>query len=189
MRNKLTGILVLAFLLLVSAAQVDAQKITKWVIGSGGVVMAPAGDGSKMSGVLGQLVIGKQDKTTQVGYFGFWTPHGTEIPVEEPSTLSQYLKNYPNPFNTSTTIEYQLQTTCFVTIKIYDTRGSLVRTLLTGTMQDPGAKTLSMDARDDNGTELASGSYIYEVSARPAQIAGVAGGEEKVMRNIMVIVK
>ena len=188
MRNKLTGILVLAFLLLVSAAQVDAQKIKKWVIGSGGVVMAPATDGSTMSGVLGQLVIGRHDQTTQVAYYGFWTPEEL-TPVEEPGKLSQYLKNYPNPFNASTTIEYQLPATSFVTIKVYDTRGNLVRTLLTGTMQDSGAKTLSMDARDDNGTELASGSYIYEVSAKPAQLAGAAGGETKVMRNIMVIVK
>ena len=189
MRNKLTGILVLAFLLLVSATQMDAQKIKRWGIGSGGVVYAPGTDNSHMSGVLGQLVIGKQDKGSQVGYFGFWTPFEGVTSAEDDGNFRQSLTNYPNPYNASTTIEYQLQATSFVTIKVYDIQGSLVRTLLTGTMQDPGVRTILMDARDDNGGDLASGSYIYEVSVKPAQIAGIAGGDTKMMRNIMVITK
>jgi flagellar hook assembly protein FlgD len=166
----------------------DAQKIKKWGIGSGGVVNAPSDNGSKMSGVLGQLVIGKQGKGALVGYYGFWTP-STITDVNEPVSFSQDLKNYPNPFSASTKIEFQLPTTSFVTIKVYDMVGNVVRTLITGALKDAGTSTIEMDARDESGLDLASGTYIYEVTARSAQLAGGSSSETKVMRNIMVVVK
>ena len=39
-------------------------------------------------------------------------------------------QNYPNPFNQSTTIKYYIEQSAFVTLKIYDIRGRLIRVLL-----------------------------------------------------------
>ncbi|MDZ7625331.1 MAG: hypothetical protein U5J96_12935 [Ignavibacteriaceae bacterium] len=49
-----------------------------------------------------------------------------EIPTE--FFLSQ---NYPNPFNPNTVIRYQLPTSGFVSLKVYDVVGNEIETLLT----------------------------------------------------------
>ena len=72
--------------------------------------------------------------------------------VPERFTLDQ---NYPNPFNPATTITYTLERTERVTLRIYDTQGRLVQTLVDGT-QPAGQHAMAFDAG-----HLASGSYFY----------------------------
>jgi CubicO group peptidase (beta-lactamase class C family) len=67
--------------------------------------------------------------------------------------------NYPNPFNPSTTIEYQLPHMAFVTLKVYDILGREVTTLIDGT-EEPGYKSVKWDA---NG--IPSGVYYYRLQA------------------------
>jgi transglutaminase-like putative cysteine protease len=55
--------------------------------------------------------------------------YSVEVSIEAPKTFSLE-QNYPNPFNPSTTIQYQLPTSQFVTLKIYDMLGKEVVTLL-----------------------------------------------------------
>ncbi len=68
-------------------------------------------------------------------------------------------QNYPNPFNPSTNISYQLPKNGFVTLKIYDVLGNLVKTIVSG-YQTQGNHTVSF-----NGTNLASGVYLYRINA------------------------
>jgi hypothetical protein len=63
--------------------------------------------------------------------------------------------NYPNPFNPSTTINYQLPTTSFVSLKVYDLLGHQVAQLV-NTVKSAGAHTASWNA---NG--MPSGIYFY----------------------------
>jgi arylsulfatase A-like enzyme len=72
--------------------------------------------------------------------------------------------NYPNPFNPSTTIIYDLPEKAEVTIEIFDIRGRHVRTLISQTQQ-PGRQTVVWDGRDEQGREIASGLYIYRLRA------------------------
>ena len=67
--------------------------------------------------------------------------------------------NYPNPFNPSTTISYQLPKSEWVTIKIYDILGNEVRTLV-NEHKSPGSYTVNFDAG-----RLSSGVYIYRIVA------------------------
>ena len=71
--------------------------------------------------------------------------------------------NYPNPFNPSTTIQFDLPATAEVTVEIVDLLGRNVMTLPVQQMAAGSNRTLQVDA-----TSLASGTYLYRVIARTA---------------------
>jgi len=72
--------------------------------------------------------------------------------------------NYPNPFNPSTRITYQLPRSSEVELVIFDLLGQRVRTLVKG-KQEPGTYKVQWDGRDDSGTTVASGIYLLRLSA------------------------
>jgi hypothetical protein len=71
-------------------------------------------------------------------------------------TLSQ---NYPNPFNPSTVITFSLPLSANVTIDIYNPLGARVGTIAKGNF-DAGIHKVEF-----NGSNLASGLYIYSLKA------------------------
>ncbi|GAB1348700.1 hypothetical protein MASR1M107_09120 [Ignavibacteriales bacterium] len=66
-------------------------------------------------------------------------------------------QNYPNPFNPSTTINYGIKETGFVTLKIYDILGNEVVTLVNEVKQ-PGRYEVRFEA-----SNLPSGTYFYKL--------------------------
>lgn len=72
-------------------------------------------------------------------------------------------QNYPNPFNPSTIISYVLKESDFVTLKIYDTFGREIETLV-NKYETAGSYSVSfnMNLKGRNG-ELPSGIYLYEL--------------------------
>jgi aminopeptidase N len=66
---------------------------------------------------------------------------------------------YPNPFNPSTTISYQLPAKGFVNLSVYDISGCKVAELVNGT-REAGSHEVTFDA-----SSLASGVYLYKLSA------------------------
>jgi len=69
------------------------------------------------------------------------------------------LENYPNPFNASTVIRYQLPRSCHVRLEIFDILGRKV-TALVDEKQKAGYKVAIW-----NGKEAASGFYFYKLTA------------------------
>jgi hypothetical protein len=68
--------------------------------------------------------------------------------------------NYPNPFNPSTIISYDLPGELNVTLKVYDILGREVATLVNNQHQAAGSYSVSF-----NASKLASGVYIYKITA------------------------
>jgi N-acetylmuramoyl-L-alanine amidase len=80
-----------------------------------------------------------------------------------PSQFTLY-QNYPNPFNPKTTIGYQLANgSNHVVLAIYDLLGRKLRTLV-DKEQPAGEYLIQWDGKDDNGTNVASGIYLYKLS-------------------------
>lgn len=67
----------------------------------------------------------------------------------------------PNPFNPKVTIAYTVARAGHLTVKIFDVRGRLVRTVLDGRVEHSGS--VDWNGRDDAGGAAASGVYFYEV--------------------------
>ncbi len=71
-------------------------------------------------------------------------------------------QNYPNPANPSTEISYSLGQSGPVTLKIYNPKGQLVRTLVDD-IKASGTYTVRWDGRDKSGALVASGIYFYRM--------------------------
>jgi flagellar hook assembly protein FlgD len=72
--------------------------------------------------------------------------------------------NYPNPFNPSTTISYQLSTDSDVTLIIYNIKGQKVKTLVNETLP-AGRYSVVWNGKDNNSKQTSSGIYFYKLSA------------------------
>lgn len=77
-------------------------------------------------------------------------------------------QNYPNPFNPTTTIEYGLPEAADVSLKIYNILGQKIRNLLNTNLK-AGVHKVLWDGKDDRGITVASGVYLYKISARNYQ--------------------
>lgn len=69
-------------------------------------------------------------------------------------------QNFPNPFNPTTRISYELPAQSKVSLKIYNILGQEVRSLYKGDIQPAGFKSVLWDGRDDHNRLCASGIYF-----------------------------
>jgi len=84
----------------------------------------------------------------------------------EKETPTDYsISNFPNPFNPTTTINYQLPQDGMVTIKVYDIIGKEVATLV-NEHKSSGYYSLEFNARHiEKSREITSGVYIATIQA------------------------
>lgn len=71
--------------------------------------------------------------------------------------------NYPNPFNPSTTISFNLPRNEHVEVSVYAIDGTKVATLVNETMSEGGHQVVWM-GKDSNGASVASGAYLYRLT-------------------------
>jgi hypothetical protein len=72
------------------------------------------------------------------------------------------LGNYPNPFNPSTTISFFIPANDNVEINIYNILGIKVKSLLSERL-NTGAHNISWNGKNDYGSQLTSGIYLYRI--------------------------
>ena len=85
----------------------------------------------------------------------------TSVQREEDQVPSSLLleQNYPNPFNPTTAISYQLPTSNYVSLEIFDVLGREVAMLVNG-LEQAGSYTVSWEAAN-----MPSGIYYYRLTA------------------------
>jgi len=73
-------------------------------------------------------------------------------------------QNYPNPFNPTTQIRFGIPKAGNVTLKIYNSVGQLVKTLVDGNISE-GYYQVTWNATDNSGNKLSSGVYFYRITS------------------------
>ena len=140
----------------------DAALILQYVIGL--IDKFPATSPIFQAGqkyISGEISIDELDRMLQKwGYPSVFKLLGLE---------NQLLQNYPNPFNPETWIPFKLATDAPVTIRIYNTKGQIIRTISFGN-RNAGIYTTKdraayWDGRCRLGEKVASGVYYYQLQA------------------------
>ena len=70
--------------------------------------------------------------------------------------------NYPNPFNPKTTIAFSLAKSAKVSVSIYNTKGQLVKTLVSGG-KAAGLYKVEWDGKNNAGNKVSSGIYFTRI--------------------------
>ena len=106
---------------------------------------------------------------------GLYRWHHSDLPtaIESSSMPTEprsfhLAQNYPNPFNHATHIGFTLQQSSVVSLKVFNTHGQLVATLVEGT-RPAGTYQTAWDGRDAQGQAVGSGAYIVRLDAAGQQ--------------------
>ncbi|MCU7499761.1 MAG: T9SS type A sorting domain-containing protein [Ignavibacteria bacterium] len=97
--------------------------------------------------VFGQAVTDVKDETGLQKHFSY-----------------RLMDNYPNPFNPTTTITYEIAERSTVRIDIINLLGQVVSTLI-NSEHTPGIYSVRWNGRDNSGQSAASGIYLYRMQA------------------------
>jgi len=133
--------------------------------------VAPVGDGYLYCGYVGDYPSTVIDSScfpfeviaaapTTAGEAG-WVLTGSFLEGDFPDLPSEFalLGNYPNPFNASTMISYELPTSAHVRLEVYNLFGQRIATLVDD-QQEAGYKSVTWE-----DSEAASGVYFYRLTA------------------------
>ena len=152
---------------------VDASPVSSPVI-SGQVRLA---DGSPVAGAqvvlfdVADLRRGPVGKATtdEAGKFALPLAAGGAFVLPQAVGLGP---NYPNPFNPSTLIPYQLAVPSPVRLEVFNVLGQRVATLVDGQQQGAGAYVARWDGTNASGRAAASGVYFYRLTVAGAHQTG-----------------
>ena len=100
-----------------------------------------------------------------------WLRGGLALPL-----TTRLYPAFPNPFNPSTVIRYDLAVSGAVRLLIYAVNGQRIRTLVAA-IQSPGAYQVQWDGRDDRGAVMGSGVYLSELRV---------GAQRRVQRLVLL---
>lgn len=89
----------------------------------------------------------------------FFGPNNQGL-VDVPPASAFSVTSFPNPFNPTTRIDYTIKAAGHLSLKVYNLRGQLVRTLIDGEVKTGGY--VMWDGTDDGGAAVASGVYFRE---------------------------
>ena len=106
-------------------------------------------------------------------FYGLFVFTPGPVNVDDEGEPEQFIvvKNYPNPFNSSTTISFSLPDPGIVSVTVYNLNGQKVKTLAFSWFP-AGKNSIIWDSTSDTGLESASGMYFYRVSAGDSERTG-----------------
>ena len=95
------------------------------------------------------------------------------VGIDESEAIAQtgfLLSAYPNPFNYSTTIKYELNKSSFIELKIFNANGKLVNSLVKAN-QEKGNYSVVWNGTDKSGNQLSPGMYLYKLELNGKSVA------------------
>lgn len=96
------------------------------------------------------------------------------------------LTNYPNPFNPSTTISFNVpQSSAFAILEIFNIKGQKVKTLVKAQLAS-GNYNISWNGKDSNNKRVSSGEYFAKLRLRPDSSGKSDGGEVEVQKMLFL---
>jgi photosystem II stability/assembly factor-like uncharacterized protein len=131
-------------------------------------------------GILDESARVVRASVSSLGRFAIGTAAAPSGPGAIP-LLYRLEPNFPNPFNPSTTIRYDLAASADVTIRIFDVAGRCVRTIENG-IQGQGVHDAMWDGTGNHGEPVASGVYFTRLTLHP-----VTGGAWAMTRKMLLI--
>jgi FlgD Ig-like domain len=111
------------------------------------------------------LFAGASSVAAQLHWYLYGYNAGAIDETPSPTTIYQDIQlgqNSPNPATLYTNIKYSLGQKGKVVMKIYNSAGKLIRTLLEGE-KEAGSYTVNWDGRNDAGERIGNGSYFYQL--------------------------
>jgi hypothetical protein len=94
--------------------------------------------------------------------------------------------NQPNPFESETTIRYELPGRSVIHLTVFDPQGRRVIRLADG-VQPAGAHIATWDGRSESGTRVSAGVYLYRLECGPVADGGIPGAGGGVQSGRMVL--
>ena len=85
-----------------------------------------------------------------------------ESDISELPFATYLYPNYPNPFNPSTNISFNLSEEGNITIDIFNIKGQKIKNMVNDKL-GVGKHTVTWDGTDNNGNHLSSGIYLYQM--------------------------
>ncbi len=111
------------------------------------------------------------DDIDYYGLFEFVPGDPSGIAEQRPANFPT-AANYPNPFNASTTISFDLPNSGDVEISVYNSLGQHVKTLFARGTYPAGTVSVVWDSTSDAGTAVSSGIYFYRIETESAVYSG-----------------
>ncbi len=105
-----------------------------------------------------------------MGAYEYGAPPYVGITNDWLPMTSYQLSNYPNPFNPTTTIRYQLPENGEVNLSVYNIKGQKIKTIVNEKMEQ-GLQQIIWDGKNDNNQYVASGVYFYKLKVNDKNIA------------------
>ena len=120
-----------------------------------------------------------RDKNLQWSYWSkessFIVTTKTDVEGNDPAVIreSNLYNNYPNPFNPSTVIKFDVAKAGKVTLRVYSVTGELVEELLNKEVIS-GSYSINWDGTNTFGKKMSSGIYFYKLQTMDYQKIGKA---------------
>ncbi len=115
----------------------------------------------------------------------------TEFIVAESQNLAlEQVLNYPNPFTTNTQFmfEHNLPGQLLdVQVRIFTISGKLVKSINAEVVSDgTSVRNINWDGKDDFGSDIARGVYLYKVKAAPSDNSGIEAAESEFEKLVIL---
>ena len=115
--------------------------------------------------------------TSEIEQITFGPDTSVEEMVEFISQIPiKFLKNYPNPFNPTTKIAFEIGESGKTKVEVFNVKGQKIRTLLNEKIEG-GKHSVIWGGKDSNNRQVSSGMYFYKVSVN---------GNQKTSKMIML---